>query len=945
MNGTKLSFAALALIFSIFPTSAWAALKPDVAAQSGQEAPAYKIVIIASDGKKASMATAINDAGDVAANGHREGYLFRDGKLIDLGSLGGPFVYPYGINSSGVVVGQASSPENVTRAFWWEDGKMREIGVGIAYAVNDSGIAVGYKYVGGGYRAALWDHGTEKVFGEPADGGSFAKSINQHGDMAGYSGKRACAWLDGKFVDLGIPFSYGLAINNQRQIAGSTQAGKGFVWQEGKTTYLDPLPGFTKAIVEDINERGEVVGYSFSETLSWHATLWVDGKPRDLNSLIPANTGWKLEKAHAINDSGQIVGEGKFAGETTAYLLTPSGHRAASVRATASIAEKQDQSSQSQSERKPTPAPEGISPKQPSKAVKSAISSGPILIGPNILVSGDGDLPHVEPMIAANPEAAGNLVGTAITFTRPDGGQNCHIYTSKDGGNTWISFRPPEGRSLEHVGDPQVAFGPQGRVYHVTLPGHAVQISRSDDGGVTWTAPKVIADKTDRPVLAVDHTSGKYAGNVYVAAQFRGVGKLLRSTDGGRTFSDPVPFVTKSNGMLLVLNMLVLRDGTLFIPYWDVTASDTFVTVVENGFVTSSDGGRTFSGRHKIFNQTVAPVMIHDRPSREYRQRFVLGEVSNYAVDEYKARDKIYVVWSDNHSGNSRVYISSSANQGKNWSEPQMVSPEAPNETSQFFPTVAVNRDGVVGVSWFDTRDSEKQDSYEVYFSASLDGGKSFLEPRIVSSAPSNIYGEGNLLPTPVFFRNAHDQVRMSLVFQNMLQRYPLGGDYLNMVADASGIFHPFWPDSRDGVFEMVTARVKVVDRAEGNASLPGLSSGQSVSKLLGVIMDPPRYDMAKRTAEIRVRFQNVSDQPIFGPLSATLEAMGWEVLSSDGVKPAGDGIHAALDLSRALGDFSALYPGDVSEAIDIHLRYPEGIPAHASSTDLIFEVKGRLVR
>jgi hypothetical protein len=301
------------------------------------------------------------------------------------------------------------------------------------------------------------------------------------------------------------------------------------------------------------------------------------------------------------------------------------------------------------------------------------------------------------------------------------------------------------------------------------------------------------------------------------------------------------------------------------------------------------------------------------------------------------------VVWSDNHSGNSRVYISSSADRGKSWSEPQIISPEAPNETSQFLPTVAVNRDGVVAVSWFDTRNSEKQDSYEVYVSASLDGGTTFLAPRIVSSAPSNVYGEGNLLPTPVFFRNAHDQIRMSLVFQNMLQRYPLGGDYLNMVADASGIFHPFWPDSRDGVFEMMTARVKVGDpKVDIRASLPALSSEQSVSKLLGVIMDPPRYEVANRTAEIRVRFQNVSDQPIFGPLSATLEAMGWEVLPSDGVTPAGDGISATLDLSGALGDFPALYPGEVTEAIDIHLRYPEGVPAHASSTDLIFEVSGR---
>jgi hypothetical protein len=39
--------------------------------------------------------------------------------------------------------------------------------------------------------------------------------------------------------------------------------------------------------------------------------------------LIPAGSGWTLEEAHAINDSGQIAGFGLFNGKTQAYLLTP----------------------------------------------------------------------------------------------------------------------------------------------------------------------------------------------------------------------------------------------------------------------------------------------------------------------------------------------------------------------------------------------------------------------------------------------------------------------------------------------------------------------------------------------------------------------------------------------------------------------------------------------
>jgi len=42
-----------------------------------------------------------------------------------------------------------------------------------------------------------------------------------------------------------------------------------------------------------------------------------------LNSLIPANSGWVITEADAINSSGQIVGSGQFDGQQVAVLLNP----------------------------------------------------------------------------------------------------------------------------------------------------------------------------------------------------------------------------------------------------------------------------------------------------------------------------------------------------------------------------------------------------------------------------------------------------------------------------------------------------------------------------------------------------------------------------------------------------------------------------------------------
>src|SRR5262249_7197547 len=51
---------------------------------------------------------------------------------------------------------------------------------------------------------------------------------------------------------------------------------------------------------------------------------WDRGTMSNLNGLFPADSGWILSRASAINNAGQIVGTGVFAGQGHAFLLTPS---------------------------------------------------------------------------------------------------------------------------------------------------------------------------------------------------------------------------------------------------------------------------------------------------------------------------------------------------------------------------------------------------------------------------------------------------------------------------------------------------------------------------------------------------------------------------------------------------------------------------------------------
>jgi hypothetical protein len=86
---------------------------------------------------------------------------------------------------------------------------------------------------------------------------------------------------------------------------------------------------------------------------------------------------------------------------------------------------------------------------------------------------------------------------------------------------------------------------------------NGIFVRRSPDGGAMWEAEAhtVIAQPTkpgipfeDKPYIAADNTSSKYAGNLYVGwTEFRldeSVILFSRSTDGGQNWSSPIEIST-----------------------------------------------------------------------------------------------------------------------------------------------------------------------------------------------------------------------------------------------------------------------------------------------------------------------------------------------------------------------------------------------------------------
>jgi hypothetical protein len=569
-----------------------------------------------------------------------------------------------------------------------------------------------------------------------------------------------------------------------------------------------------------------------------------------------------------------------------------------------------------------------------------------------MLVSRDGDFPHVELVLAANPKNAKNMVGGAITYTRPGGGMACRAYATADGGSTWKASEFPEQVEWGSA-DPYVAFTPQGTALFSALTFKKdeknqtrgfLQVHRSEDGGRSWSDAIDLGYSYDHEQIAVDQTTGKYSGRIYIGVLYGPypmyrVG-VFRSEDDGRSWIGPVEGANGGGTIgMNEVNPMVLSDGTLILPYSDFEflpgkvktagkVSSTFWVVLSN------DGGVSFGKPRKVH------TLQYDFDDKVGRR---LGGFPSLAAD-YRSKDfkdRIYMAWPDTRFGRMRVLFSRSEDRGLRWSEPVLVDASVPKDAYQYQPVVSVNADGVVAVTWFDTRDAKDAKQYHQYFSASVDGGKTFLPPVRISSAPSTPLGPGNLI-----FGTLAGRYKQTPYFSliSAASRWGSGGDYMGLAADKDGTFHPFWADSRSGTFQIYTASVSVV-RPSQQKGAPAASADTKpppppkrtkavLDSDVELVFDPTRYDEAAKEAEVPVRLTNTSKQAIYPPI--TLEIVGFDLDDPDLFKypyPPMSVVNAVngktregalFDFSSALGSHESLEPGAQTGPVVLKFKFED---------------------
>ena len=297
-----------------------------------------------------AQAQAINVSGQITgiagdSSGDGVVFLYSNGEMTDLGSLGGGKAVGNAINKSAQVAGYSTNAAGTYRAFVTVDGKLLDIGdlgggSSVAYGLNDSGQVVGSSYLANDQTVPfLYSNGKMISLGTLGgqQGWNSANGINNAGVVVGTSwapdGFFGFVWKNGKMKQLGTlggSFSQAYAINNKGQITGAAYTTNNdlhaFITTGGKLKDLGALAGTGSASWGfAINDSGIAVGQSTCGNCGYdHAFVYDGKKMKDLNNLIPANSGWILDVANGINDAGEIVGYGTLNGTTLhAFLLTP----------------------------------------------------------------------------------------------------------------------------------------------------------------------------------------------------------------------------------------------------------------------------------------------------------------------------------------------------------------------------------------------------------------------------------------------------------------------------------------------------------------------------------------------------------------------------------------------------------------------------------------------
>ena len=358
---------------------------------------------------------------------------------------------------------------------------------------------------------------------------------------------------------------------------------------------------------------------------------------------------------------------------------------------------------------------------------------------------------NTSPVVAVDPRRPEVLVVAG----RVDAPRlSCKVAVSTSAGEAWRPLDLPLAPGAENCFWPAVAFDGDGNLLVVYTPTGGpfnlptgLWLQRfTPDLTVDGPATQVSGPLTFQPRLVVD---GRRIFVSWIQARDDRPTKFLgftappnpivvvRSLDGGRTFSSPVT-VSEPDRLAVQPTLRVWPGGEVVVGALDLNDDRTTYESAHLGQPgpppterwrlvtwTSSDGGARFGPA-----RTVADGVV---PSQ--RVLVDLAPAPAFALDP--ARRRIYAAWETGLD----VVLSRSDDGGATWSPPRRIGPA---KGGQFLPGIGVAPDGRVDVAFYDRSGDPNDVLAEVVLASSTDGGRSFATGTISDQPFDSMVGSFN---------------------------------------------------------------------------------------------------------------------------------------------------------------------------------------------------------
>jgi hypothetical protein len=353
---------------------------------------------------------------------------------------------------------------------------------------------------------------------------------------------------------------------------------------------------------------------------------------------------------------------------------------------------------------------------------------------------------EVEPWVDANPANPMNLIAVWQQDRWSNGGaRGLLTAVTHNGGATWSTTFPhfsvcaggtaANGGNYERSSDPWVTFSPNGVAHQISLsvnmvndPATAILVSRSTNGGDTWSEPITIARDpsnvapflfNDKESITADPNDSRFVYaiwdrlrfpsdranfNAQHAFSFRGDAIFSRTTDGGASWEPARAIFAPRALQSTIGHQIVVRPtGELVDLFTLFQGSGTNRPGSSLAMMRSTDKGATWSAPEVIHKIQFEGAFDPDTglPIRAE------GFVPEVAVD--RSNGNLYATWQDiRFSGVDQIAFSMSTDGGDTWSTPIKVSQTPPSadvgNEQAWVPAVHVSDDGTIAVTYYDFR-------------------------------------------------------------------------------------------------------------------------------------------------------------------------------------------------------------------------------------------------